>query len=300
MSEKPDKPIDRPSDPLSDLIQLVQPRQLNWKTGEQAGPWRLTYPANDGISFTLVVSGAVRVRLEGEEARRLEAGDFLLLLKPPDWSLEHEDVADAAGVVGGHFRLDPANAMLLTRLLPPRVNIKALDPASGRLRALVGLIGDESTSGRPGRSLVLERLIEVLFIEALRRDEDGAEADERPGLLAGLNDRRIGSALRALHANVAQGWTVATLAEAAGMSRSAFADRFSRLTGLPPLTYVLQWRMALAKRDLNTGGASLADIAVACGYGSVSAFSTAFTRVVGRSPSAYAKGKPHATDAIPA
>lgn len=279
---------DRPDDPLSELIRLVQPRQLNWKTGEQAGPWRLAYPANDGISFCLVVSGVVHVRIDAEELPPLETGEFLLLLRPPAWSLEHQDVDSSAAVVGGHFRLDPANADLLTSLAPSAVRISALDPASGRLRALVGLIGDEATAERPGRSLVIERLIEILFVEALRRDA-GAASDERPGLLAGLNDRRVGAALRALHADVACPWTVAALAQAAGLSRSAFADRFASLTGVPPLTYVLRWRVALAKRDLARGGSSLAEIASACGYGSVSAFSTAFTRVAGQSPAAYAR-----------
>jgi AraC-like DNA-binding protein len=85
------------------------------------------------------------------------------------------------------------------------------------------------------------------------------------------------------------GWTIARLAAVAGMSRSVFAERFSRTVGRPPIDYLLRWRMAVAKDALRARDRRLAEIAFACGYESVSAFSTAFTRTVGCPPSRYAK-----------
>jgi AraC-like DNA-binding protein len=102
-----------------------------------------------------------------------------------------------------------------------------------------------------------------------------------------LADPRTAAALRALHADIRHGWTVDRLAATAGMSRSAFAARFSRIVGLPPIDYLLHWRMAVAKDALRRGH-RLTAVALDCGYQSVSAFSVAFSRTVGRSPSRYA------------
>ena len=123
----------------------------------------------------------------------------------------------------------------------------------------------------------------------MRRGADPEEQGD-PGLLAGLADPRLAAALHALHDDPARSWTVASLAGAAGMSRSAFASHFNGVMGQPPLTYLVRWRMALAKHALRSPRANLADIAAACGYASTGAFSTAFSRTVGVPPSIYAKG----------
>jgi AraC-like DNA-binding protein len=110
----------------------------------------------------------------------------------------------------------------------------------------------------------------------------------RPGLLAGLADPRLALALNAVHAEVKRSWTVAQLADIAGMSRSVFADRFARIVGLAPIDYLTEWRMAIAKDMLRAGEARLAEVAFECGYQSTSAFSTAFARSVGCPPSRFA------------
>jgi transcriptional regulator GlxA family with amidase domain len=155
-----------------------------------------------------------------------------------------------------------------------------------RLAQLLQLVGDETRQSRPARELVLERLLEVLLIEALRC---GTDTSALPSLARGLSDKRLVAALLAMHARPAHGWTVADLAAEAAMSRSAFFARFSRIVGLPPMEYLLAWRMALAKRLLRTREFAIEHIATRVGYGSASTFSVAFTRHVGMPPMRYAK-----------
>ena len=151
---------------------------------------------------------------------------------------------------------------------------------------LVRLVGEESSERRPGRDLVLTRLVEVLIIEALRST---ASDDAPPGLLRGLADARLAAAIRQLHGQLARSWTVAQLAKTAALSRSAFFERFTRTVGMPPMEYLLAWRMAVAKKLLRSPGLGLSEVAERVGYSSASTFSTAFSRLVGQPPSRYAR-----------
>jgi AraC-like DNA-binding protein len=190
--------------------------------------------------------------------------------------------------LGGSFRVDRANAQLLERFLPMMILVRRGESGASRLRRLVELIGEEATTRRAGRELILERLVEVLLIEALRLRPVEAATREK-GLLAGLADRDIARALRKLHANVAYRWTVAELARAAGMSRAVFAERFARTLGMPPMEYLLEWRMAIAKDALRHEQIPLAEVAERIGYQSASAFSVAFSRYAGCPPSGFAR-----------
>ncbi len=151
---------------------------------------------------------------------------------------------------------------------------------------VVRLVGEEAMGRRPGRDLVLTRLVEVLLIEALRI---APSEQAPPGLLRGLADPQLAQALRQMHGQIARSWTVAQLAKTSALSRSAFFDRFSRTIGLPPMEYLLQWRMAVAKDLLSKRELRLAEVAERVGYGSTSAFSTAFSRYVGQPPSRFAR-----------
>jgi transcriptional regulator GlxA family with amidase domain len=128
-----------------------------------------------------------------------------------------------------------------------------------------------------------------MLIEALRYRSEQSEASVRPGLLNGLADDRLGRALTSLHADVARSWTVASLAKEARLSRTAFSERFTRLVGMPPMTYLLKWRMAVAKDILQRERLPQDVVAATVGYKSASAFSTAFRREVGRAPGEYAR-----------
>jgi transcriptional regulator GlxA family with amidase domain len=108
-------------------------------------------------------------------------------------------------------------------------------------------------------------------------------------MLTGLTDPQIAMALRAFHDNIRRNWSVASPASEARMSRSIFSERFTSLVGQPPMTYVLNWRIAVARDALKRGERSVDEVAAATGYASASAFSTAFTRTVGLPPTRYAR-----------
>ncbi len=301
-------------DPLTQTLALLHPRGLAWKLAECAGDWAIRFPANDGVVFCLVATGGCRLQVPGHDERRLNEGDFLLLTGPPVWTLSDgrpvapidlptsirrsgsEGIVRRVGtagagpvtrLLGGHFSFGDANAGLLRPLLPSVVQVHSPEATAGRLRAVLDLIGDEVASERAGRTLILDRLLEIMLVEAIRHGALAADASDG-GLLAGLADPQVATALRAMHADVQRAWTVAQLADVAGSSRSVFAERFRSVVGLAPIDYLLQWRMALAKDALRAGRARLSEIAFACGYQSTSAFSTALSRIVGRPPARYA------------
>ena len=185
-------------------------------------------------------------------------------------------------LLGGWFVFDSPDSALLVSLLPSLVHVRGVE----RLSILVRLVGEEASERRAGRDLVLTRLVEVLLIEALRA---APSDDAPPGLLRGLADARLAPAIRQMHSQLERSWTVALLARTAALSRSAFFERFTRTVGLPPMEYLLAWRMAVAKDLLRREDVGLAEVAERVGYGSASTFSTAFSRHVGRPPGRYAR-----------
>jgi AraC-like DNA-binding protein len=295
------------NDPLSEVITLLQPRTVLSKRISGAGRWGVRYSAYGHPSFCVVLEGSCRLAVDGHAPLTLEAGDFVLLPATPAFTMsgfetvvprriDPKVAASQRGEVrhgtqggrpdvrllGGYFVFDSPDAGMLVSLLPPLVHVRGDE----RLAVLVRLIGEESRDGRSGRDLVLTRLVEVLLIEGLR-STSGENAP--PGLLRGLADASLAQAMRHMHADPARAWTMAELAKKAALSRSAFFDRFTRVVGLPPMEYLLAWRMAVAKDLLRRHDVGIAEIAERVGYGSASTFSTAFSRHVGQAPSRFAR-----------
>ncbi|MGH2670742.1 MAG: AraC family transcriptional regulator [bacterium] len=144
----------------------------------------------------------------------------------------------------------------------------------------------EATASRLGNQTMLARLAELLFVEVLRRYTEQLPAGGT-GWLAGLSDPQVGRALRLLHAEPARAWTVEELGRAAGVSRSALAQRFRALIGESPMRYLTGWRMQLARQLLREGGGGLADVAAHVGYESEAAFNRAFRRHMGQPPATW-------------
>lgn len=190
--------------------------------------------------------------------------------------------------MGGSFRIEHVNRPLLLSLLPSVIHIPSLEGRTGKFNNIIELIMDECRSEKPGKKMILQRMLEVLLIEALRWQ--GIAHDEvRVGLLKGMQDPGLARVLRAMHADVRANWTVAGLAKVAGLSRSAFAARFGEVLGCGPIEYLARWRMALAKDALIRGAKTLDRIADEIGYNSASAFSTAFRKRLGCSPRKFAR-----------
>jgi AraC-like DNA-binding protein len=220
------------------------------------------------------------VSLDAQEGETCQPGE--VRYGDPDLEAEFKQL-------GGYFQLDSVNRGLLGGLLPSLVHIQACDPATRRLKRTIDLIVEEALADRPGRDLIVDRLVEVLLVETLRFRSESVDAIRQPGLLVGLADPLLARALRQLHSNVAQAWSVEELAREAGLSRSAFSERFSQKVGVPPMQYLIDWRIALAKAMLQRDSPSLEVVAAAIGYQSASAFSTAFRRQVGSPPSHFAR-----------
>jgi len=298
-------------DPLAQVIQLVRPSGLLWKEMVALGDWAVRFPANPGVVFSFVSLGVCVFRRGGETPIELREGDFLVMRSPPHWTLglnENSAPVDYVTgrkpsdarlvrlgdgtqpktcVLGGRFVFEPTNTTLVEHLVPPLLIVRDLDTGAGRLRKVLDLLRDEALDALPGREFAIARLLELLLVETIRNSGRSATAGMERGFLCGLADEHVARVLVAMHADIAHRWTAVELARVAGMSRSMFAERFSRIVGVPPMGYLVRWRIAIAKDMLRRNTERLAEIGERTGYGSVSAFSTAFTRIVGCSPSAY-------------
>jgi transcriptional regulator GlxA family with amidase domain len=162
---------------------------------------------------------------------------------------------------------------------------------TGLLDAAVAASDDRDA----GQEAMLAKLSELMFVEALRAHIDGLPPEAR-SWVAGLRDPEIGTALRLIHGRFAEPWTLESLAREVGMSRSSFADRFTAYVGLPPMTYLAQWRLQVAARLLQGGTMSVARVAATVGYHSESAFNRAFKRHVGRPPGSWRRADPRAAE----
>lgn len=294
------------TDPLAEVVTLLQPGAPFSKVVSGAGPWRVRRAEAGRVFYCVILDGSCRLTVDGHEPITLQAADFVLIPAAHDFTMSSleptpsEDIdTSPVPLPDGEFRLGiqsgPADvraligycvfgapdAALLVSLLPQLVHVRG----ERRLATLVQLVGEESRELRPGRDVILARLLEVLLIEALRSTAGTAASS---GLLRGLADERLAVAIRRMHESPTRYWTVAQLAKEAALSRSAFFERFNRAVGVPPMEYLLAWRMTLAKKLLLEEG-GVAEVAQRVGYSSASAFSVAFTRHVGLPPTRYAR-----------
>jgi len=203
--------------------------------------------------------------------------------------LQHGGNGPRTLIVCGFLACDDALSNPLLSSLPRifKVDMRN-DPHSAWLESSLRFAVDEAAEWRAGSALVLARLSELLFVESVRRCIDALPADRR-GWLAGVRDRFVGPALSMLHAQPAHAWTVDELARSVGLSRSALAQRFTDLLGMPPIQYLARWRLQVAAQELVIGSKPLAAVAEQIGYDSEAAFSRAFKRELGQSPDNWRK-----------
>lgn len=304
-------------DPVADAIGLLRPRTVVGPSLHAAGEWALSFDRFPHVRIGGLVRGSCWLVLDGHEPVPLHEGDTFMLGNPPPYVLAstpgarprpaHEVWAgaeDGSVRIGpepgpgsgsssaedlylcvGHIAFDDGNASLLTDLLPPLVLVRAGDPRGTELGQLITLLATEVEATAAGGPLVQNHLAQVLLVHMLRAH--AGQTDRPTGWLGALNEDGIGAALRAVHADVAHSWTLKELAEISHMSRSAFAQSFKTHVGVPPLDYLIRWRMNLARNALARDTLSISELARATGYQSESAFSTAFRRVVGASPTQF-------------
>ena len=295
-------------DPLSDVLSLLKPRRYMSGGIDAGGDWSFQFePSNCFLCFALV-SGHCWLSIEGGEAVRLEAGDFVALPHGAAFRLA-SDLAvtpvDVRSVVTGplnggvvswqgggaclgltaFFTFAEEHASILLGLLPSLVHIQShTDRAVMQwyLERMMAVLRNP----QPGSVLLGEHLAQMMLIEVLRLHVTQKET-ERVGWLFALADQQLCIAMTAMHERPGYRWTVQELAERACMSRSAFALRFKEKVGTSVMEYLTQWRMLLAGDRLMNSHDSVSAIALSLGYESESAFSFAFKREMGCSPRQY-------------
>ncbi len=186
----------------------------------------------------------------------------------------------------GYLVSEAEHGPLIT-LLPPVLTLAVRDgPAGAWLESAIRFVGSERAARRAGSDTVVSKLSELLFVEAVRRYIESLPPDQT-GWFAGLADPTVGRALGVLHGSIAHPWTTEELAGEVGLSRSAFADRFTQLVGEPPMRYLTLWRLRHAKVRLLESHHPIARIAFDVGYESEAAFTRAFKREFGAPPAAW-------------
>jgi AraC-like DNA-binding protein len=297
-------------DPLSDVLALLKPRSYHFRGIDVGAPWSVRFPQSDGLKCYAVVSGQAWLAVEGvADPVRLGPGDCFLLPRglpfrmASDLALPSVDgkanigLAANGGVavlngggdcvgMGGYFAFAGGHADVLLSMLPPIVHLRE-EADKAALRWCMERLMRELREPRPGGALIAEHLAHLLLVQALRLHmAEGSRGGV--GWLFALADRQMSAAIGAMHAEPARRWTLQTLAEVAGMSRSSFAAKFKATVGASPLDYLTRWRMLLASDRLAASRDPISVIAPSLGYASESAFSTAFKRVMACSPRDYA------------
>lgn len=296
-------------DPLSDILSVLTVERAAQVRFESRGAYAMRFSGVDHVKFGAVVEGHGRLYLESlSQWIDLAPGDFYLLTdgKPyrtgdPDKVREIDGDAffaanrDPEGVVrfgdgipdkiviGGSVLFDPEGAAWLRSALPPLIHIKGAAPTAAALQTTLGLLAGEVGHAAPGQSIIIDRLTDVLIVQALRAHFAGPDA-AGASWLAGLADRRIGKALRSFHANVDSVWTVERLAQEAGMSRSSFAAHFRDQVGMSPIDYVARWRLHRVRRAMIATDLPFGVIATRNGYASRASCSQSFKKLFGYSP----------------
>ena len=265
--------------------------------------------------YHLVTQGYAWARLEHGQPVKLTPGDVVVFphgdphlmgngppIEPVDNSKELEriltqglEIARMGGggavtkFVCGYMICESQLSRILLSGLPPllKVNIRS-DTQGLWLENSIRFSVDYASSSGPGAEAVLAKLSEALFVETLRR-YIALLPEGEAGWLAGARDPEVGRALGLLHRNTAHPWTVASLAEAVGVSRSVLAERFRHYLGEPPVAYLTRWRLQLGARMLTSTSHSVAQIAAEVGYDSEAAFNRAFKRSFDLPPARFRK-----------
>lgn len=295
-----------PNDALSDVLRQMDAQSLCSVATTIGGDWALHFSVPEAIKFNALRQGQCWVWQDGGTPQRLEAGDCFVAsrgtfhlasdraipsipfaaLFDQDGRPIHLDDHNPVTLIGGSVTLDERDGGFLLEALPRLLVVSGKAPAAGPLGWLLNQLDQEWKGGQAGSLLACNDLLRLMFVHLLRAYLAEASG-EGANWLAGLADRHVGQAMRAIHAEPGREWTVEALARTVGQSRSGFAAAFRAKVGLSPMDYVTRWRMRLAAARLRRGQEPLAGIAETLGYASDSAFAAAFRRVFGQSPARY-------------
>jgi AraC-like DNA-binding protein len=298
-------------DPLSEVLALLKPQSLASGGFMVPGDMAIYFPKHQGIKCYAMLAGQCWLVVEGvPDPVLLDAGDCFLLPRgmpfqlTTDLSLEpvHYTLAwgrlsrtndvptipeGARYIAGGFFGFTGSHAEMLLHSLPPIVHIRG-ESDKAAMRWALERLREELRDPQPGSSLIAQQLAYTMLIQALRLHlADGASAGQ--SWLSALSNKHMSIAIASIHDAPGHPWTLQSLAERVGMSRSVFALRFREIVGATPMEYLTRWRMLLAADRLKNSSEGLFAVAQSLGYESESAFGKAFRRVMGCSPRQYTR-----------
>jgi AraC-like DNA-binding protein len=316
---------ERKMDALSDVLRVAHLTGGVFLHAEFFEPWCMASqlkpehcepflgPTSHMILYHYVVEGRLGVQMEGEESFELASGEVVLfprndmhllgshldlppvmasdvIVPPTDGGLYAIRLGgDGARtrVICGFLGCDNVEGNLVISALPAALRLNVEEGSAAEwIRSTFQYAADEVAAGRPGSETVLAKLSELLFVEAVRRYADTLP-EGQTGWLAGLRDRYVARALALFHRDITRSWTVDELGREVGLSRSALAERFTRLIGVAPMHYLANWRMEVAAHELRNSSASLGKVANTVGYESEAAFSRAFKKAFGTAPATW-------------
>lgn len=304
-------------DVLTEILDSIEFDTCLYFRTDLTSPWGIRVPKNkDVVRFHITLHGDFSVKARGQKSEiKAKAGDIIFVTQGGEHDLydspkshirDFDDVIREAEhrpgellrygsphgrctqMVCGHFSFEQNNLHPFLHSLPAVLHYKANEnPEMVWLNQTLSFLDYESQKKRPGDQAVIRRLSEIIFVQVLRSYLQKESGDTQ--FLGALRDQYISRSIEAIHKDPSNKWTLVSLAQAAGLSRSIFAERFRVLTGLTPMEYVTNWRMDRAKRLLEDKTMSTAKIGEQVGYQADEAFQKVFKRTVGMTPSQYRK-----------
>ncbi|MFG1967962.1 AraC family transcriptional regulator [Nonomuraea fuscirosea] len=302
-------------DVLSDAVTAMRNGRPHASRTRMHGSWGIRFPPTPGAGFHVILQGSCHLLPVGGEPVRLGVGDVAFLPRElghgladapttplveavprdedgsPIGTLRRDGPGPVTEMLCGAYRLDQVRVHPLLAELPDVIHIPARIGRHPSLRGAVELLGLElGASPGPGSDAATTALLDVLLLYILRAWYESRPPDQATGWGAALRDPAVTAALRAIHRHPARPWTVRSLAERAGLSRTAFAQRFAGKVGLTPLAYLTWWRMTTAARLLRGTDLPLRSVAERTGYATEFAFAKAFKREFGTAPGRFRDG----------
>ena len=287
-------------DVLSDILQTLRLRAEVFLHACFRGDWAVDTSGEKRATFHMISRGGCWLHLPNHnDPVALASGDLIVFPHdaehtlsnselPPDPDFPRNQLPDrntpgpAVNLICGYFEFERHSWNPLMDALPEAMVIRSEESANVPLMdSLERAMSYEVETGQPGSRLLIDKLSEMLFIHVIRSHM--AKSNDQ-GFVAALADRQIGKALGRIHESLGNNWSVENLANAAGMSRSAFAERFHQLVSMTPMQYLTHWRMTQAHERFLLTDQSVAQVANSCGYQSEVAFAKAFKKHFGYGP----------------
>jgi len=312
-------------DVLSEILKVVKLQGALFYNGEFSAPWSIRAASCEALAnhftsgtehvivYHLLTEGRARVQLDSGEQLILSAGDLVMIPHGDSHIMQNGTTAapvndstqlgevlaqgmkvrrmggggEVTRFVCGYMACDSRLSQVFLSGLPALIKVSIRDDASGAwLEDSIRFSVEQTGASRAGAEAVLAKLSEVLFVETLRT-YIATLPPEQTGWLAGARDAEVSRALALIHQRPAEQWTIAALAQGAGVSRSVLAERFRHLLGEPPITYLTRWRLQLGADLMMSTNHSVAQIAAEVGYESEAAFNRAFKREFGHPPARF-------------